>query len=51
MTQDDSKRNQRIDNTHSNNNDDEIPTALDGGWGWMVVLGCFFIHIISKNTN
>lgn len=54
MTHDDSKQmqkqkqRQQISKTHSNNNDDEFPMAPDGGWGWMVVFGCFFIHIISK---
>lgn len=48
MTHDELKQKQQINNTHSNNNDDEFPKAPDGGWGYMVVFGCFFIHIISK---
>ena len=25
----------------------EVPTPPDGGWGWMVVLGSFIIHIVA----
>jgi len=24
-----------------------VPTVPDGGWGWMVVLGSFMIHVIA----
>lgn len=49
MTNDDKK--QKANEAITNNNDAEFPVAadgIDGGWGWMVVFGCFFIHIISK---
>lgn len=48
MTHDEPKEKQQMNKSPSNNNDDEFPMAPDGGWGWMVVFGCFFIHIISK---
>lgn len=51
MTQDELKQiqTQNLDSTHTNDNSDEFPKAPDGGWvAWMVVVGCFFIHIISK---
>jgi hypothetical protein len=25
-----------------------MPQPPDGGWGWMVVLGSFMIHIVGK---
>lgn len=54
MTQNEIKQipNQNLDNTHSNDNNDEFPKAPDGGFtAWMVVFGCFFIHIISKTLK
>jgi len=27
-----------------------VPTVPDGGWGWMVVLGSFMIHVIADGT-
>jgi len=27
--------------------DSAVPTVPDGGWGWMVVLGSFMIHVIA----
>jgi len=42
------------DNNHSGVDDavpvDEVPvvpTVPDGGWGWIVVLGSFMIHVIA----
>lgn len=29
---------------------DTLPTPPDGGWGWMVVLGSFFIHVIADGV-
>lgn len=52
MAHGDTKGKQNVNESHTNNNDDAFPVApdstIDGGWGWMVVFGCFFIHIISK---
>lgn len=31
-----------------NNERDEFPAPLDGGWGWVVVMASFLIHIVSK---
>lgn len=53
MTNDDGK--QKSNESHTNNNDvefreaaEQIDPNIDGGYGWVVVFGCFFIHIISK---
>jgi len=27
--------------------DPTLPPALDGGWGWAVVIGSFMIHVIA----
>jgi len=24
----------------------DLPPALDGGWGWMCVFGCWFMHFL-----
>lgn len=29
---------------------DTLPTPPDGGWGWMVVLGSFMIHVIADGV-
>lgn len=39
------KANNNIDD---NNSEDELPPPPDGGFGWVVVLASFLIHIISK---
>ena len=28
----------------------ELPVVPDGGWGWMVVLGSFVIHVIADGV-
>ena len=30
--------------------DSEVPVVPDGGWGWMVVLGSFIIHVIADGV-
>ena len=30
--------------------DVELPTPPDGGWGWVVVLGSFMIHVIADGV-
>ena len=27
-----------------------MPTPPDGGWGWVVVFGCFMIHVLADGT-
>ena len=27
-----------------------LPTPPDGGWGWMVVVGSFFIHVVADGV-
>lgn len=33
---------------HEGPQDSGLPPPPDGGWGWMVVLASFSIHIVSK---
>lgn len=35
-------------NSSYNNNENEIPRAPDGDWGWVVVFSSFLIHVISE---
>lgn len=40
------KPNNNIDD--NNSEEDELPPPPDGGWGWVIVIASFLIHIISK---
>lgn len=38
-------------NIDDNNEEDELLPPPDGGWGWVIVIASFLIHIISKYGN
>lgn len=43
------KNNQEVFDDEDNEEDEVpvVPTVPDGGWGWIVVLGSFMIHVIA----
>ncbi|CAL1528664.1 unnamed protein product, partial [Lymnaea stagnalis] len=48
---DNKKKKRRLDGDCENFEDEPIPTALDGGWGWVVVLGAFTVSLICDGVS
>ena len=48
----DSERQQDVGDTEENSveKDGKLP-AIEGGWGWAVVLGCFLMHMLIGGWN
>lgn len=53
MENNDNSNEKSSDSDHSNRNEEkeESIKPLDGGWGWVIVIGSFFINFICKYTD
>ena len=38
------------DEEEDDDDDAGLPTPPDGGWGWVIVLASFFIHVIADGV-